>query len=235
MALKDLVAKQSVLNEEAIEAVVRDYVRYDVDVKQLTFLPAAASLSGRQKILVYLVALQGWPIVAPGQDIATAAKPAQLEEHIGIHGGSLRPMLKDMKDRHLIARRDGVYSVRAASLSEIKAELHGNRTTNKPRQRATTPSALAMRSDNAAKKRTRPAGRGGALIEQFDSWIDEGFFENQRTLAQVRDRFHERGHIIPQSSVPTYLLGAIRARPPRLFRKKVAVNGKTVWVYYSKR
>jgi len=47
-----------------------------VDQKEIAFLPQANRLSGKQKVLVYLVALQGWPIVATGQEIPIAAKPA---------------------------------------------------------------------------------------------------------------------------------------------------------------
>ncbi len=234
MALKDLVASKSALTEDAVEALIKDYVRYDVEEKEITFLPAAAVLSGRQKVLVYLVALQGWPIVAKGEDIPTAAKPADIGERVGIHGGTLRPLLKDLKDRHLIAWKGGAYSVRAASLTDIKAETDVAALVKKSARakRAAKQPAKAGTSDPKPKRKST-SDKSGNLNEKFNNWIDEGFFRKPRTLAEVQDRFHEQGDIIPQSSIPGYLLTAVRAKPPRLTRTRADVNGKKVWVYTS--
>jgi hypothetical protein len=232
MALKDLIAQQSALTEEAIESIIKDYARYDVARKEIVFLPAASSLAGKQKLLVYLVALQGWPIVAEGEEIPTTAKPAQIGDQVGIAGGTLRPFLKDLKDRHLIAWKDGAYSVLAASLNDIKAELDGAVTTRKPvktkrsakKQRETT----AGNAD-AKRKRRSGSGRSSNLSDKFNGWIEAGWFDEGRTLNDVRSRFHKGGDIIPITSVPGYLLVAVRAG--RLMRDKEAVNGKKVWVY----
>jgi hypothetical protein len=237
MALKDLVASKSALTEEAVEALIKDYVRYDVEEKQVTFLPAAAALSGRQKVLVYLVALQGWPIVAEGEETPTSAKPAVIGEQVGVHGGTLRPLLKELKDRHLIGWKEGAYSVRAASLPDIKKELDG---TSARAEKAAGPKPGAKRqptqpagTDQKAQKRKSSPAKGGNLQKKFNDWIKEGFFQTPRTLAEVQDRFHELGHIVPQSSMPKYLLDAVQANPPRLARKKKDVDGKKVWVYTS--
>jgi len=244
MALKDLIASTSELTEEAIENLIKDYVRYDVEEKEVAFLPAASNLSGRQKLLVYLVALQGWPIVAKGQEIPTAVKPAHLGERVGIHGGTLRPLLKDLKDRHMIATRNGAYSVRAASLNDIKAELEGRASAQrapKPTRPSTTKGAQAKAPQKDASTKATPAGskpkrkamagKAGELTEKFNRWITEGFFDTPRTLGEVQDRFHEQGDIVPRTSIPSYLLAAVRARPARLVRKKADVGGKKVWVY----
>lgn len=234
MALKDLVASKSALTEEAVEALIKDYVRYDVEEKEITFLSAAAALSGRQKVLVYLVALQGWPIVAKGEETPTSAKPAHIGERVGIHGGTLRPLLKDLKDRHLIAWKDGAYSVRAASLADIKAEIDGTAQVKKavrPKPKAKQPTQ-AGKSDPRPKRKSSSA-KSGNLNEKFKGWIAEGFFQEPRTLAEVQHRFHEQGDIIPKSSIPGYLLTALRAKPPLLTRKRADVSGKKVWVYTS--
>ena len=233
MALKDLIASKSALTEEAVEALVKDYVRYDVEEKELTFLPAAARLSGKQKVLVYLVALQGWPIVAKGQEIPTGAKPAHIGERVSIHGGTLRPLLKELKDRHLIAWKGGAYSVRAASLADIKAEVDGKvleKKVPRPKRAAKAPKKA---TPGELKAKRKASGKSGDLTAKFNGWIDNGFFRKPRTLAEVRDRFHEQGDIIPRTTIPTYLLAAVRAKPPRLTRVRADVDGKKVWVYTS--
>jgi hypothetical protein len=231
MALKDLIASKSALTEEAVEVLVKDYIRYDVEDKEITFLPAAARLSGKQKVLVYLVALQGWPIVAKGEEVPTAAKPAHIGERIGIPGGTLRPLLKDLKDRHMIAWRGGAYSVRAASLADIKAEVDGGAPVRKAPKPKHTAKAREKAERIELKARRKTSGKGSDLTAKFKGWIDEGFFQKPRTLGEVRDRFHEQGYIIPRTTIPTYLLAAVRAKPPRLIRTKADVNGKKVWVY----
>jgi len=238
VALKDLVASKSALTEEAIEALIKDYIRYDVEEKEITLLPAATALSSKQKVLVYLVALQGWPIVAKGDDVPpTAAKPADISDRVGIHGGTLRPLLKDLKDRHLIGWKGGAYLVRAASLADIKKEMDGAAAAKRPakprqaaKQSAAEPPEKAAKSDLKPKRKAAPSGN---LAEKFNRWIAEGFFKEPRTLAQVQDRFHEQGDILPQSSVPWFLLSAIRAKPPRLTRKKADIGGRKIWVYTS--
>ena len=215
-----------------------------MDEKEVAFLPVTSKLSGRQKVLLYLVALQGWPIVAKGQEIPTAAKPAHLGERVGIPGGTLRPLLKDLKDRHLIATKGGAYSVRAASLNDIKAELEGRAPTRrppKPTRPATAKGAQANESLKDTRTKATPAGpkpkrkaatgKGGELVQKFNGWIIEGFFDTPRTLSEVQARFHEQGDIVPRTSIPSYLLAAVRARPARLVRKKADVSGKDVWVY----
>lgn len=235
MALKDLIAKRSELTEEAIESIVKDYVRYDVEEKEIAFLPAASALSGKQKVLVYLVALQGWPIVAEEEGIPTAAKPSHIEQRVGISGGTLRPFLKDLKDRHLISWKDGAYSVHAASLADIRAELDGKGIIKRAAKgkRVGKRDAESPEVNDARLRKKSSSARSGKLSDKFNGWIDDGWFDDGRALSNVRDRFHREGDIIPTTSVPRFLLGATRAK--RLERDKEEVNGKTVWVYRTKK
>jgi hypothetical protein len=62
--------------------------------------------------------------------------------------------------------------------------------------------------------------------------VASGFFDEPKTLSAVQQRFHEAAIIIPQTSIPTYLLAAVR--DDRLSRKKEDVNGRQRWVYRTK-
>src|SRR5579859_1470358 len=109
MALKDLVASKATLKEADIEAIVADYVRYDEDEKEIAFTPGGSALAARKKLLIYLVALQGWPFISA--DVPTDASPTEISEHLGMPGGTVRPMLGELRDRNLIAAKAGRYFV----------------------------------------------------------------------------------------------------------------------------
>ena len=236
MALKDLVASKASLAENVIEQIVSEYVRFDTEHKEIAFLPAANDLSNKARILVYLVALQGWPFVLE-EMVPVDAKPAEIEEHTGINGGTLRPLLKELKDRNIITEKGGRYSVRAIALSTIQGELNGDGGSSAARPKSKKSKAEtavksteeSSHSDNGKKK-----ARGSSTVgvgERFQKWIDEGYFEQPRTLSDVQQRFHKEAIIIPKTSMPSYLLKGVRSG--NLSRNKKEVNGKTVWVYTS--
>ena len=122
MALKDLTLAKAQLTEKQIEELVADYVRYDVDDKSIILMPQAAHLPNRCKVLVYLTAIQGWPFVSH-EAVPTDSTPAQIEEALNIPGGTLRPLLKDLKESHLIAVHGRTYSIKTAALSTIRGEI----------------------------------------------------------------------------------------------------------------
>jgi len=238
MALKDLVAQKGSLDEAAIEEIVSEYVRYDPEAQTIAFIPGAADLPNRAKVLVYLVALQGWPFVTDAA-ISVDAKPGDIAEHLGIPGGTLRPILKELKDRHIIAERNGRYFVRPISLASIKSELAGDSLSRRSRSRSAGNRSDRDKKANPAKNvgaqargvRRSPGKKSSGLSARFNKWIDDGFFEKPKTLADVQKRFHKEGEIVPQSKVSPYLLTAVRSG--RLSREEGRVNNKQVWTYRS--
>lgn len=243
MALKDLVAQSSAMAEEAIEKIVKDYVRYDPEAGEIAFTPDFAVLGNKSKVLVYLVALHGWTFVTEDQ-IATPTKPGDIGQKLGIPGGTLRPLLKELKDRHLISATAAGYIVRSASFPAVERELEGGtgHSVSQPRRsrvasrkgRATEKrSARRNSDDDHATKSDKKKRRSTGIKDTFDRWVQDGFFAaDGKTLADVQSRFHEEAIIIPKSSIPKYLLGAVRSNS--LSRRKQNLSGKTVWVYKSK-
>ena len=188
------------------------------------------------------MALQGWPYVTD-HVIPTAAKPSVIEGELGIPGGSLRPLLKDLKDRHLLSYKDGSYSVRASSFDAISREIRGShrevREPSAPTLKRSdadlerTSSEVGPPGIAAKRKRRSDSGHSREIGQRFRQWVDEGFFDDGRTLGEVQARFHDQAIIIPQTSIPKYLLAAVRDQ--RLTRSKEDINGKERWVYRSNR
>lgn len=238
MALKDLIAHRAKITEKQIEEIVTDYVSYDTDESVVVHGPTIIKLSNKGKVLVHLVALQGWPFVTE-EAVQIDASPAELEKTLHIPGGSLRPILKDLKDRHLIGASGRRYSVSAPALHAIKAEItrggKGDAATNTARSRARRRTAS---SEPQASGRAMPKKRRGKKIgavertKRLDAWISEGFFNDPRTLNDVHQRFHEEADIVSKTSLPGYLLDAVEN--DRLSRKKAEVGGRQVWVYTTK-
>lgn len=122
MALKDLASSAAAVNENVIEAIVKDYVRYDVKAKSLVLTPDASKLTARQKLLVFLTANEGWCYVDDTAHIDPLL-PKSLEHPLGIKGGSLRPALSRLQRDNLV-RKDGKgYRVVAANLTRVSSEV----------------------------------------------------------------------------------------------------------------
>jgi len=249
MALKDLITEKGSLDEAAIERIIGPYVRYEAEDKRVNFMPAFAGLANRAKILVYLVALQGWKFVTD-DPIAADARPSDIEAATGIPGGSLRPTLRTLSDNHILSERDSRYSVRGTSLAMIEAELDGRdegvvvrraqpspqrkstRTTRESKNKAGSEKEVQVERDTestSATPRRKAGAKTGNLAATFQRWIDEGYFDEPRTLADVQKRFRKEAVIVPQSSLPSYFLGAVRKE--QLSRDEIDVGGKKVWAY----
>jgi hypothetical protein len=223
MTLRDLVAKKSEIAESVIEAMVSKYVRYYTDTMEIGFTSAGSELGGENKVLVYLVALLGWRYVTESPPAITT-KPADLERALGIAGGTLRPLLKSLKDAHLISPSAEGYSVREGNLEAIAAIINGDK---KPLRRkvAAAPKAAGTKKDGTAAKRSS----GSPISSKLDAWITEGFFKTPRTLRAVCEHLHEHGVIARQTSISGPLLKAVQQG--RVTRRKISEDGKEVWAY----
>lgn len=59
---------------------------------------------------------------------------------------------------------------------------------------------------------------------------NEGFFDEEKTLSQIRDALHAKGRIVRITGLPPYLLKLVRNNVLKRVRK--VVDKKKVWVYF---
>lgn len=172
-----------------------------------------------------------------GKDVAT--KPADLERELAIPGGTLRPILKKLKDSHFLTVVDGNYHAQLANLDSIEASIAGETPAATSKGGARKP--IRIRRDevdgatpdpvgDAKKKKNR--GASGQLKTFLAKWARDGFFSEPKTLANLLERYHEHGVITKQTSLSGLMLEAVREG--LLARAKVDVGGKQVWAYRAR-
>lgn len=226
MALKDLVTKGSEFTEKQVEEIVSKYVRYDVDKKQIHSLYEFGPLKNRSKVLIYLVALHGWPFLTK-ESMPIEATPATIGKAINLAGGTLRPTLKELKDSHVISSTGKLYRVHTAAFGQIKEILAGSgklETSTRPKNKAQA--KKGGKAKGAKKKGLRD------LKSMFDKFIADGFFDQSRVIGDVKNRFAEKGFTVPLSTLSGMLQ---KAAHEKLSREKKEVNKKRVWVYKRKK
>jgi hypothetical protein len=238
VALRDLVADHRKLAEEKIEEIVSPYIRYDPAAHRIVATPIGRALGNDAQVLVFLVAVQGWQYVLDDSlDVST--RPVDLERELGIAGGTLRPILKKLKDSHLITVADGHYRVQTANLDLVQSVIAGDRPAaprsgaarTKVREKREKPGEDPAERPEAARRKRARGGRG-PLKEYLTKWIGEGFFREPKTIGDLLQRFHEYGVITKQTSLSGLLLDAVR--DGLLGRTKSVVGGKQLWTYQAK-
>lgn len=68
-----------------------------------------------------------------------------------------------------------------------------------------------------------------------EDWIielkDEGFFNEEKTISQIRDALHAKGRIVKITDLPPYLLKLVRNNV--LKRVQKVIGKKKNWVYFA--
>lgn len=139
-----------------------------------------------------------------------AAKVAEAEEAV-----------RSVNDPEL--RRVAFEKVLAHLLGDAAATAAPHRTPS------TKPTASKFRRSEASGRRPA-AGKSGpkARVEEL---VAEGYFKQQRTIADVKTELANRGHHIPLTSLSGPLQSLTRER--HLRRQKVAANGKGTKATYA--
>lgn len=226
MALKDLVSDHKKLSEATIERIVKDYVRYDTKAGLIFFTPAGRQLNNEARILVYLVALEGWQFVSNDQ-LKIGTKPSDLESAVGIAGGTLRPILKKLKDSNLLISDKVNYSIQVGSLEFIEELVLRESSPGK----SAHPSGKKRKGGgkiSSDTKSTKP-GPSKDLAGQFQDFLRSGFFKEPKAIGELVERYSEIGTVTKSSSVSGILLKAVRQG--QLTRTRRERDGRKIWVY----
>jgi len=232
MALKDLTIKGSVLTEKQVEDIVSKYVRYDVEERQIHFLPAFTPLKTRDKVLIYLVALNGWPFLSK-EPLPTEASPATIGKAINIPGGTLRRILMELKVVHLISATGRLYKVQSAALSQIMEVLRGKAGSDIVHRRVASKKSRAKHEGVPAVNENKGKRTKRNLLEVFNNIIADGFFSQPKVIGELKDRFAEKGLNVPMTTLSRMLLRA--TKDERLTRKQKEVGKRKIWTYEKKK
>jgi hypothetical protein len=91
-----------------------------------------------------------------------------------------------------------------------------------------SPSGDVHRREQLLLERAKRSGPQGYIEEM----IEEGFFDNQKTLAEVKAELENRGHHIPITTLSKPLQRLCQSRTLR--RQKIESNGNRKTFGYSK-
>ena len=231
MALKDLIVDGGAVAEDAIEKIISVYVRYEIDPPAIVFTTEGSALGIAAKVIVYSAAVFGWKYVVDEPPVIST-KPADLEHALGIPGGTLRPVLKKLKDNHLLAVADGHYSIRASNLTAAARVVSGEKhlAASQPKSKNTKADDSSVAADTSVKSSAKAKKKAGLPIkDSLEALLSEGFFSEFRTLKQIVGRFHELAVIAKATSLSGPVADLVRNK--KFERKKVDENGKQVWAY----
>ena len=165
-----------------------------------------------------------------------STKPADLEKALGIKGGTLRPILKQLKDNHILASADGHYSIRPSNLAAAGHIVRREERVqvSAPKSRRVKRDKRSAAVDDAAKNNAKPKKKTGVPIKaSLIGLLHEGFFSEFRTLTRLADRLQE----LAVNAKKTSLSGPVAelVRDKKLVRKKIKENGRLVWAYRTPR
>ena len=235
MALKDHTTDSAKLSEEQIEGIISGYIKYDPGRSSVVLLPKARELPAEKRILLFLVALRGWPYLVKDNTPPESAKPAQIVQATNVPGGTVRPTLRALVDANLLSYHHGQYEAPAHNLALIAEMLSGSASSAvRSRVRNGKPKKVTKNTFEDEKKDKRTGRNKLSLGEAFQKLVDEGWFRGGKTTSQLQETLKERTIYVPMTRLPVYLIGAYRSN--KLDRhQEVREGNKKVWVYEPKK
>lgn len=122
MSLKDLMISLDDVTEQAVEHVVKDYLRYDTGKKVTVFTKEGKALSNKLKVLVFLIGQHGWQFVLADKSTVPGMEktPYEICKATNIKGGTVRPLLKTLVAEGLVyTGGHGKYTVPQEAITHV--------------------------------------------------------------------------------------------------------------------
>lgn len=125
MTLKDLTISLDRITEEAVEAIVKDFVRYDTEKRITIFTKEGRALPNKLKVLVFLVGQHGWQYILPDASASPAVEksPQEISKATNIKGGTVRPLLKTLASEGLVYKSGAGYIVPQEAIPQVSELL----------------------------------------------------------------------------------------------------------------
>jgi hypothetical protein len=215
MALEDLVVSHEKISRELIEGILKGRVELIREGKKVVLTKEAHARGNRARVLLYLAGGRAWELL--DDKAAWSASSESMEEILAIPGNTLRPILKDFRDKFLVKSEGGKYQILPKGIIDLESQLQHRDTPERP-------------NTKEIKEKLSPKKSGGPTKPSiFNDLLARGFFDSLRDLDSIRGEFARMGHIIPVTSLPPTLLPLLRKNI--LTREKVNKGKRTVWAY----
>lgn len=111
MALRDLIKSSAQLSVELIEGILKNRVDLIKETKSVRIVRELnRKLDNKTKVLLYLTGKAAWGYIDQKE---YRLKPRDIQKDLFMKGGTLRPILMNLKKEHLINfdRRKGGYQI----------------------------------------------------------------------------------------------------------------------------
>lgn len=124
MSLIDLIVDEGNLDENLLEKIITPYIRFAKDNGRVRLTPSAVNLTIGEKIILYLLGKKAAKKLGMWPYITENSLPIDIENDLGIPGGSLRPNLMNLYSKSFLEKdQEGKYYVPNHVLPDIEKHL----------------------------------------------------------------------------------------------------------------
>ncbi len=152
MGLEKLLVTEEAVTEDVLERILADFVRLAQDTRRAILTPSGVNLPARPKVLLVLAAQHAWRFIQPVQKGNLALPIAEIGAQTGLPGNTLRPVLKQLTDSHILEPLSkGVYRLPPHSLPQVEREIEELRKKHDQAQSLRPERARVRRSSDKKK------------------------------------------------------------------------------------